>query len=133
MDSVPTDAISIEEILAHFDRIGIEWHVTETGALGIKYWQLFPGVVSKEDAATIRATHPAPAEGSKMDWLSENLQLIQERYAGQWIAVGDNEMVVSAPTLPELLVLIGDIDKPLVTFIHSEPMVWTFTYGIQGF
>lgn len=133
VDSVPTEATSSKEILSHLDRLGIEWDVTETGALGIKYWQLLSGFVSEEDAAVIRANHPSPPEGSKMNWLSQHLQLMQERYAGKWIAVGDNEIVASAPTLPELLSLIGDMDKPLVTFMPAEPIVWTFTYGIQGF
>jgi hypothetical protein len=130
INSVPTAATSYEEILEHLERIGIEYHVTKTGDLGLKCWQLFPGFVSEEHAAVIRATRSSPPEGSRMDWLSENLQLIQERFAGQWIAVGENEIVASALTLPELLTLIGDIDKPLVTFIPAEPAVWAFTYGI---
>ena len=68
-----------------------------------------------------------------MDWLSENLPSIQERYAGQWIAIGDNENVISAPTLPELLTQIGDIDEPFITFIATEPPIWTLTYGIKEF
>ena len=130
VDSVPTEAISSKEILSHLDRHGIEWHVSPTGALGIKYWQLFPGFVPEEDAAVIRANHPSPPEGDKMDWLSQHIQSIQERYASQWIAVGDNEIVASAPTLSELLNLISDIDKPLVTFISAEPVVWEHIYGI---
>lgn len=133
INSESTWPTASNEILAHLDRLGIEWHVTETGALGIKYWQILSGFISEEDADVIRANRPSPPEGSKMDWLSENLQSIQERYAGQWIAIGDNENVISAPTLPELLTLIGDIDTPFVTFIPAEPVVWTFTYGIQGF
>lgn len=133
INSVPTGATSCEEILEHLERIGIEYHVTKTGDLALKYWQLFRGFVSEEHAAVIRANRSSPPEGNRMDWLSENLQLIQERFAGQWIAVGDNEIISSAPTLPDLLALIGDIDKPLVTFMPSEPILWTFTYGIQGF
>lgn len=133
IDSVPTGATSSKEILAHFDRIGVEWHVTETGALGLKYWHLLSGFVSKEAAVVIRENRPSTTEGSRTDWLSENLQLIQEKYAGQWIGIGDNEIVASALTLPELLTQIGDIDKPLVTFIPAEPVVWEHVYDIQRF
>jgi hypothetical protein len=70
------------------------------------------------------------SEGDRMDWLSRNLQSIQERYAGQWIGVGDKEIVASAATLPELLTLIVSIDKPLVTFIPGEPIVWEHIYDI---
>jgi hypothetical protein len=132
-DAVSTGANSAEEIMAHLDRIGMESFVTEKGDLAIKCWQIIEGFVSEEQAAVIRSTRSSPAEGDRMDWLSKNLQLIQERYAGQWIGIGDNEIVASAPTLPELLTQIGDIDKPFITFIPTEPVIWTFTYGIQGF
>ncbi|MFZ5451315.1 MAG: DUF5678 domain-containing protein [Thermodesulfobacteriota bacterium] len=133
IDSVPTGANSPEEILAHLDRIGMECYVTEKCDLGVKYWQIFPGFVSEEHAAVIRAERPSPFEGSRIDWLSDNLQLIQERYAGQWIAIGDNEIVASAFTLPDLLTLISDINNPFVTFIPAEELTWTFVYDIQEF
>jgi hypothetical protein len=133
MESVSTGAQSPETFLSHLDKIEMEWYVTEKGDLAIKCWQFIEGFVSEEYAANIRANQPSPMEGSKMDWLSENLQSIQEKYSGQWIAVGDNEIVASAPTLQDLLTLIRDIDKPLVTFIPVEPIVWTFTYDIQRF
>ncbi len=130
IDVVSTSASSAEEIMAHLDKIGMEPFVTEKGDLVIKCWQIIEGFVSEEHAAVIRANRSSTAEGSEMDWLSENLQSIQEIYAGQWIGIADNEIVASSPTLPELLTLIGDIDKPFVTFIPAEPVVWTFTYGI---
>jgi hypothetical protein len=130
IDVVSTGSYSAEEIMAHLDKIGMESFVTEKGDLAIKCWQIIEGFVSEEQAAVIRSTRSSPAEGSEMDWLSENLQSIQERYAGQWIAVRDNEIVASALTLPELLTLIADIDKPLVTFISTEPVVWEHIYGI---
>jgi hypothetical protein len=133
IDSVTTGANSPKGILEHLDKIGMECYVTEKGGLAVKYWQIFPGFVSEEHAAVIRANRSSQAEGSRMDWLSENLQSIQERYAGQWIAIGNNEIVASAPTLPELLTLIDDIDKPFITFIPTEPPIWTFTYGIKRF
>jgi hypothetical protein len=133
IDVVSTGANSAKEILTNLDRIGLESFVTEKGDLAIKSWQIIEGFVSEEHAAIIRANRSFPAEGSKMDWLSENLQSIQERYAGQWIAIGDNENVISAPTLPELLTQIGDIDEPFITFIPTEPPIWTLTYGIKGF
>lgn len=133
IESVSTGAKSPEEILEHLDKIGIECYVTEQGGLAVKCWQVIQDFVSEEYAAVIRANRSSPPEQDKMDWLSKNLESIQERYAGQWIGVGDNEIIASASTLPELLTLIGDINKPLITFIPAEPVVWTFTYGIKGF
>jgi hypothetical protein len=131
--SVTTYAKSPEEVLAHLDKLGLESYVTEKGDLAVKCWQIHEGIVSEEYAAIIRSSQSSPMERDKMDWLSKNLQTIQQEYAGQWIAVGDGEIVAAAPTLPELLILIGDVGKPLITFIPAEPTVWTFTYGIQGF
>jgi len=133
IESVSTWDKSPEEILEHLDKIGLKCYVTEKGDLLVKCWQIIEGFVSEEYAAIIRTGRSSPMEGDKMDWLSKNLQTIKEKYAGQWIAIGDNEIVASSPVLPELLTLIGDIDRPLVTFIPAEPIVWTFTYGIQGF
>lgn len=133
IESVPTGANSPEEILEHLDKIGMENFVTAKGDLAVKVWQFHEGFVDEEYAAIIRANRFSSSEGDKMDWLSNNLQLIQEKYAGQWIGVGDNEIIASAPTLLDLLALIGDTSKPLVTFIPVEPIVWTFTYGIKGF
>ncbi len=133
IESVSTCAESPQEILAHLDKIGMECYETQKGDLTVKCWRFIEDFVSDEYAAIIRSYRSSPMEGDKMDWLSKNLQTIQEKYAGQWIAVGDNEIIASAPALPELLILIGDIDRPLVTFIPTEPIVWTFTYGIQGF
>jgi hypothetical protein len=131
IDVVSTGANSAEEIMAHLDRIRMESFVTEKGDLAIKSWQIIEDFVSEEHAAVIPADRSFPAEGSKMDWLSENLQSIQERYAGQWIAIGDNEIVVSAPTLPELLTQLDEIDQPFITFIPAEPIIWTLTYDTK--
>jgi hypothetical protein len=133
IDVVSTEGKSPEEIMAHLDRIGAKPYVTERGDLAIKIWHFLEGFVPEEYAAVIRSTRSSPTEGDKMDWLSNNLQSIREKFAGQWIAVRDREIVASAPTLSELLPLIENMDKPLVTFMPEEPVVWTFTYGIQGF
>jgi len=133
IESVSTGAKSPEEVLEYLDKIGIENYVTAKRDLAVKVWQFHEGFVDEGYAAVIRANRSSPKEGDKMDWLSKNLQSIQEIYAGQWIGVGDNEIIASAPTLPDLLALIGDTSKPLVTFIPAEPIVWTFTYGIKGF
>ncbi|MBM4276046.1 MAG: hypothetical protein FJ134_16545 [Deltaproteobacteria bacterium] len=133
IESVSTGAKSAEEILAHLDKIGLECYVTEKRDLAVKCWQIIEGFVSEEYAGIIRSSQSSPMEGDEMDWLSKNLQTIQKKYAGQWIGIGDNEIVGSAPSLQELLILIIDKDKPLITFIPAEPTVWTFTYGFQGF
>jgi len=133
IESMSTWAKSPEDVLAHLDKSGIECYVTEKGDLAVKIWHFIEDFVSEEYAAIIRSNRSSPMEGDKMDWLSKNLQSIQEKYAGQWISVGNNEVIASAPTLPELLILIGDVDKPLITFIPTEPTVWTFAYGIKGF
>jgi len=122
---------SSRELIAHLGKLGIDFEVTKTGDLAIKTWLILSGFVSEEDAAELRAEFPPTTEGNKLDWLSENLQSIQENYAGQWIAIGNNEIVAAAPTLPELLTLIDEIDKPFITFIPTEPLIWTLTYGIE--
>jgi hypothetical protein len=121
---------SPKEFLETLDKIGIEWYVTEKGTLMIKYWQIgAEDFVPSEQAAIIRSDRPSPEQGDELDWLSKNLPNVRGRYGGQWIAVYNNEIVVAAPDLPDLIRQIGGFDRPLITFIPAEPVVWTFTYA----
>lgn len=121
---------SPKEFLETLDKIGIEWYVTEKGTLMIKYWQIgAEDFVPFEQAAIIRSDRPSPEQGDELDWLSKNLPNVRGRYGGQWIAVYNNEIVAAAPDLPDLIRQIGGFDRPLITFIPAEPVVWTFTYA----
>jgi hypothetical protein len=121
---------SPEEFLETLDKFGIEWYVTEKGTLTIKYWQIGAGdFVPPEQAAIIRSDRPSPEQGDELDWLSKNLPNVHGRYGSQWIAVYNNEIVAAAPDLADLIRQIGRFDRPLVTFIPADPVVWTFTYA----
>jgi len=121
---------SPEEFLRALDKFGIEWYVTEKGTLMIKYWQIgSEDFVSPERAAIIRSDRPSPEQGDELDWLSKNLPNVRGRYSGQWIAVYSNEIVAAAPDLPDLIGQISGFERPLITFIPAEPVVWTFTYA----
>ena len=127
--SVSTGAKSPEEVLEALGKYGIEWYLTEEGTLMIRYWQFAAeGFVSPEKAAVIRSRTSSPGQGSELDWLSKNLQRVREEYGGQWVAVYDDRIVAADRNLSNLMTQIGEFDKPLITFIPSEPTVWTFTY-----
>lgn len=121
---------SPEEFLETLDKFEIEWHVTEKGTLMIKYWQIgAEDFVPPEQAAVIRFDRPSPEHGDELDWLSKNLPNVRGRYSGQWVAVYINEIVAAAPVLSDLIRQIGGFDRPLITFIPVDPVVWTFTYA----
>jgi hypothetical protein len=121
---------SLEEFFSALDKIGIEWYVTEKGTLMIKYWQIgAEDFVPSEQVAVIRSDRPSPDQGDELDWLSKNLPNVRGRYGGQWVAVYNNEIIAAAPDLPDLIRQIGGFDRPLITFIPAEPVVWTFTYA----
>jgi len=123
-------AKSPQEFLETLDKIGIEWYVTEKGTLMIKYWQIgAEDFVPSEQAAVIRSDRPSPDQGDELDWLSKNLPNVRGRYGGQWVAVYNNEIIAAAPDLPDLIRQIGGFDRPLISFIPAEPVVWTFTYA----
>jgi len=132
---VSTGAKSPEEalgILERLDRVGIESFVTETGDLPIRYWTIgAQDFVNPEHAAVIRSKRPSPEHENVLDWLSKNLADIQPRYAGQWIAIYASAVVAANPSLHELLGEIVGIDRPFITFIPKEPIVWKFTYAHQ--
>jgi hypothetical protein len=127
-----TGAKSPEEALDTLNRLGkagVSSFVTEEGDLWIRYWTIAAkGFVFPEHAAIIRSKRPSTERGDELDWLSKNLPDIRRECGGQWIAVFGNSVVDHAPALPELLDRISGFDRPLVTFIPIEPVVWTFTY-----
>jgi hypothetical protein len=120
-------------LLERLDRIGIESSVTEAGDLFIRYWTIgAQGFVNPEHAAVIRSKRPPLEQTDKLDWLSKNLANIRRQYGGQWVAIYGNQVVAASPNLPDLINQVTEFDRPLVTFIPQEPVVWTFTYANQG-
>lgn len=130
IELVTASEMSAEEKLGALERAGIECYLTAEGVLTGKYWQIITeDFVSPEEAAVIRTSRPSPEDAGGLDWLSRNLRNIREQYGGQWIAIADNAIAASASSLPELLGQIAELEKPFVTFISSEPVVWSFTYA----
>ena len=130
IESTSTGAKSSQEVLDALTRFGIEWHLSEEGTLWIKTWQtVADGFVSPEQAAIIRTTRQSPEQSDELDWLSKNLQSIRQDYAGQWIAICGNRIVSAATDLPNLMSQIAQFDKPFITFIPSDQIVWTLTYA----
>jgi hypothetical protein len=128
--SISTGTKSPEELLDALTRFGVEWYVTEEGTLMIKYWQVgAEGFVSPEQAGIIRSFRPIPGHSDQLDWLGKNLENIHRDYAGKWIAIYDNRIVGTARNLPDLMAQLAEFDGPFITFIPSEPIVWTFTYA----
>ncbi|MFH1908055.1 MAG: DUF5678 domain-containing protein [Chloroflexota bacterium] len=55
-------------------------------------------------------------------WVSENLEMLLERYADQWIAVKDGKVVASGSDLAGLLTMLSDPTRTCVEFITREPL-----------
>lgn len=128
--SAYTGAKSPEEVLKTLDSLGYESYVTKEGDLLVKSWQIGARkFVSPEKVAVIRANRPSLERGDELDWLSKNLQNIRGQYTNQWVAVYSNEIIAAASNLPDLMSQIGGYDRPLITFMPAEPIVWNFTYA----
>jgi hypothetical protein len=131
IESISVAAKSPTEVLSALDYLGIESYLTEEGHLMIRYWQIgAEDFIPSEQASIIRTSRPLPDQGDNMDWLSRNLQNIRQEYSGKWIAVYNDRVVAFASNLPDLINQITEYDRPLVTFIPAEPVVWTFTYAL---
>jgi hypothetical protein len=131
IESMSIEAQSPTELLSALDRIGIESYVTEEGHLMIRYWQIgAEDFVPPEQASIIRTSRHLTDQGDNMDWLSKNLQTIREEYGGKWVAVYNERIVASSSTLPDLMNQIEEYDRPLITLIPAEPVIWTFTYAL---
>lgn len=135
IESMSIEAQSPTELLPALDRLGIESYVTEKGHLMTRYWQIgAKDFVPPEQAsiirASIRVSRSLPDQGDNMDWLSKNLQTIRQEYGGKWVAVYNERIVASSSTLPDLMNQIEEYDRPLITLIPAEPVIWTFTYAL---
>lgn len=131
IESMSIEAQSPTELLSALDRIGIESYVTEEGHLMIRYWQIgAEDFVPPEQVSIIRTSRHLPDQGDNMDWLSKNLQTIRQEYSGKWVAVYNERIVASSSTLPDLMNQIEEYDRPLITLIPAEPVIWTFTYAL---
>lgn len=131
IESVSIETQSPTEFLSALDRIGIDSNVTEEGHLMIRCWQIgAENFVPPEQASIIRTSRPLSAQGDNMDWLSKNLQTIRQEYGGKWVAVYNERIVASSSTLPDIMNQIEEYDRPLITLIPADPVIWTFTYAL---
>jgi len=55
-------------------------------------------------------------------WVSENLEMLLEQYADQWIAVKSGKVIASDPDLAGLLSRLSDPARTCVEFITREPL-----------
>lgn len=129
--AITTSGVRPEDIGQQLDSIGIEWHITETGDLFVKFWQVVAeDFVPRDQVAQIQESHAPPTQASDLEWVSRNLRELEARYAGQWIAVDRGKVVAAATDLPGLLQQTAElgVEGPLITQIPSEPVIWTTAY-----
>jgi len=130
--SAVTGSRSPEETLQQLDSYGVDWYLTEEGHLMIRYWQIgAEGFVSPEQVGTIIAGRTIPTEGPALEWVSRNLEVLRQQYAGQWIAITGNQVVAHAQSLSDLLPQLSapGAERPFVTQIPAAPIVWHTTYA----
>jgi hypothetical protein len=120
-----------------FAFLKIDWYVSEEGSLVLRYWQIGADTfVPTEKAAIIRSTKSSSEQVDNLDWLNKNLDKIRESHSGKWIAIHKNAIVASGLNMPGVLSQLGQlagIDKPLITYIPEEPILWTFAYANKRF
>ncbi len=132
VESVATSKLPPEEIIKRLDSYGIDWYLTDAGDLMIRYWQVgVEDFVPREHIARIRQSQIVPREASALEWLSRHLHDLRTKYAGQWVAVVDNQVVAASTSLPALLQQVGDsgIEHPFITEISAKPLIWTTAYA----
>jgi len=130
LESITTGAKAAGEILDTLEKLSIDWYLSEEGTLMIRYWQVgAENFVSPERAAVIRSSKKSAGQVDELDWLSKNLQDVRAQFGGQWVAVYNNAIVAAAPDLAHLMSKITEFDRPLITFIPADPVVWNFAYA----
>jgi hypothetical protein len=124
-----------EEILDALTSAGMDWVITSEGDLLVKVWRIAAeGFIPREQLGIIRQrSSPSCAQETEIEWVSKNLGILKDRYAGQWIAVCENAVVASAENLPTLMIRARDFDNPLITQIPEEAVIWNLAYGLKNF
>ncbi len=131
IQSTLTGSLSPEDVLERFDEFDIDWHLTDEGALWIKYWQIgAEGFVPPPRVAELRQQRPVPTGAQALEWVSRHLSALQRTHAGQWIAVAGDRVATAANTLPDLMAALEelDLDEPFITQIPAGPLVWNTAY-----
>ncbi len=132
VESVATSKLPPEELVKRLDSYGIDWYLTDAGDLMVRYWQVgVEDFVPREHIARIRQSRIVPREASALEWFSRDLHDLRAKYAGQWIAVVDNQVVAASTNLPDLLQQVRDsgIEHPFITEIPAKPLIWTTAYA----
>lgn len=127
-------AKSKEQVLHMLDKAGLDWHVSTEGDLYVKFWKVVAeDFVPREQVGLIRERMSSSCpEVNELEWISQNLAYLRTRYAGKWIGVCNGNVVGSAESLPELMEMIGDYEKPFVTQVPDEQIIWEFAYGFKN-
>jgi len=135
IESTITSTSRPEDVLEQLRSCGIEWHITERGALWIKYWQIgAEDFVPVEHAAALQEGEKMTPEVTALEWVSRNLDILRLRYPGKWVALQGSKIVAEADDLSALMIQVKErsIEQPFVTQIPAEKVVWSTTYAIQG-
>ncbi len=135
VESVITSGLPPEKILERLNSYDIQWYMTKSGDLMIKYWQLgAEDFLPLEHVAKIREGQVVPPEASRLEWLSSHLSDLKTRYEGQWIAILGDRVIANAANLPDLLQQVqgSEVESPFITQIPSEPIIWATAYASQN-
>lgn len=131
IQSAVTSGNTAEEAVRQLDSYGIDWYLSDSGDLMVKYWQVgAEGFVPPEHVARIQAGRSRPNEAEALDWVSSHLGELRQRFGGRWIAVVGSGVVATAATLSQLLQQVRDlgIERPFVTEIPAGQVTWNMTF-----
>lgn len=134
IESVATSSSTKEEILKQISTYGIEWHLTEQGDLWMKSWRLSAeDFVPAEHVMRLREVGKMHGEANTLEWVSKHLSELRREYPGKWIAVVDDQVADASDSLLALMQQLHDknIERPFITEIPAQPVVWTTTYAYK--
>ncbi|MBU1184518.1 MAG: hypothetical protein KJ663_05020 [Proteobacteria bacterium] len=134
IESVATSSSTPEDILKQISTYGIEWHLTEQGALWMKSWRLSAeNFVPAEHVMRLREVGKMHGEANALEWVSKHLSELRGEYPGKWIAVVDDQVAAASDSLLALMQQLHDqdIERPFITEIPARPVVWTTTYAYK--
>lgn len=65
-----------------------------------------------------------------VQWLSNNLPWIREKYKNRWVAVYENKIIASNNEPAELIRKTRGLHESFITFIPEDEIIRDFAFGV---
>lgn len=131
LEAGASGVLSPHAVINQLSAAGVDSYITTDGHLLVKYWQIAVSNFVSPEVAEVLQPVTKPPEVASLEWVGANLEALQQKYAGQWVAIAGGGVKAVAGDLGELLskVKAAKIAEPFVTRIPVGEINWTTLFA----